>query len=156
MLLVGTGRRLFDELRRRSGHDHAGLTKLGGQVVNLVTGVLDARTDGYGAFRGDRVVKAHAEFPGECRAPLRKEAIRHRAVQEQADDAPMKRVGVPFEEPPAIEFSLHATIRKGVEIEMESRRVLRSTQDTMWMTALTDVRQLVGMRFWEFRWRARV
>ena len=68
----------------------------------------------------------------------------------------MKRVGVPFEEPPAIEFSLHATIRKGCEIEMESRRVLRSTQDTMWMTALTDVRQLVGMGFWEIRWRARV
>jgi hypothetical protein len=147
---------LFDEFRRRSCHHRAVLTKLGGQVVQLVTGILDSRSDGHGAFRGDWVVKAHAEFSGECRAPLRKEAVRHRAVQERTDDAPMKRVGVPFEEPPAIEFRLHATIRKGGEIEVESRRVLRSAQDTIRMTPLTDVRQLVGMRFWEFRWRARV
>jgi hypothetical protein len=88
---------LFDEFRCRSCHYRAVLTKLGGQVVQLVAGILDSRPDGHGAFRGDRVVKAHAEFPGECRAPLRKKAVRHRAVQEQADDASMKRVGVPFE-----------------------------------------------------------
>jgi len=68
----------------------------------------------------------------------------------------MERVGVPFKESPAIEIGLYAAIRKGDEIEMESRQVIGSTYDTMRMNVLADTLQLLVRRFSSFDWSTEV
>jgi len=83
--------------------------------------IYDLGTDEYRALCCDGVLKLYAQFRGDPDVVMDKEAVRHRPIQEQADDASVERMGVPFKDFPAAKFSLHASIWEGVEIEMESR-----------------------------------